>query len=54
MNNKQIEHIVKKANSKEVKEECSPNVLWHQTIDKDQFMRILKALDKSGYKVVKK
>ena len=54
MNDRQVEHIIKKANSEELKREISPNVLWHQTIDKDQFMRILKALDEEGYKVVKK
>jgi hypothetical protein len=53
MTDKQIDQIVKKANNMEFVKSCELNVCFHQTIHKWQFIRLLKALEEEGYKVVK-
>lgn len=51
---KTLERLTKQANSDKAKKECSPDVLWHETMNTGQGRRFLWALDKEGYKVVKK
>ena len=46
LSKKQIERIAKKANTKEVKDECEPNVCWQLTVERWMVRRVLNAYDK--------